>query len=65
MKKIILSIALAMLTLTASAVPARRTQRTLTLSDGTQVTATLSGDENYHYWKHAQRKSYPKHNWRK
>lgn len=51
MKKIILSIALAMLTLTASAVPARRTQRTLTLSDGTQVTATLSGDENYHYWK--------------
>ena len=46
MKKIILSIALAMLTLTASAVPARRTQRTLTLSDGTQVTATLSGDEN-------------------
>ena len=53
MKKIILSIALAMLTLTASAVPARRTQRTLTLSDGTQVTATLSGDENYHYWKTA------------
>lgn len=58
MKKIILSIALAMLTLTASAVPARRTQRTLTLSDGTQVTATLSGDENYHYWKTADGRAF-------
>lgn len=58
MKKIILSIALAMLTLTASAVPARRTQRTLTLSDGTQVAATLSGDENYHYWKTADGRAF-------
>lgn len=58
MKRIILSIALAMLTLTASAVPARRTQRTLTLSDGTQVTATLSGDENYHYWKTADGRAF-------
>lgn len=58
MKKIILSIALAMLTLTASAVPARRTQRTLTLSDGTLVTATLSGDENYHYWKTADGRAF-------
>lgn len=58
MKKIILSIALAMLSLTASAVPARRTQRTLTLSDGTQVTATLSGDENYHYWKTADGRAF-------
>ena len=58
MKKIILSIALAMLTLTASAVPARRTQRTLTLSDGTQVTAILSGDENYHYWKTADGRAF-------
>ena len=58
MKKIILSIALAMLTLSASAVPARRTQRTLTLSDGTQVVATLSGDENYHYWKTADGRAF-------
>ena len=58
MKKIILSIALAMLTLSASAVPARRTQRTLTLSDGTQVEATLSGDENFHYWKTADGRAF-------
>lgn len=58
MKKIILSLALALLTLSASAVPARRTQRTLTLSDGTQVEATLSGDENFHYWKTADGRAF-------
>ncbi|HBC28191.1 MAG TPA: hypothetical protein DC006_00585 [Prevotellaceae bacterium] len=39
------------LALTASAIPARHVQRTLTLADGTQVTATLCGDEHFHYWK--------------
>ncbi len=35
---------------TALAVPAKKTTRTLILADGTHVVATLSGDENYHYW---------------
>lgn len=39
------------LALAASAIPAKRVQRALTLADGTQVTVTLCGDENFHYWK--------------
>lgn len=39
------------LAMAASAIPAKRVQRALTLADGTQVTATLCGDENFHYWK--------------
>lgn len=35
------------------AVPAKRIKRTFTQADGTQITATLVGDENGHYWKDA------------
>lgn len=51
MKKSILSALLLTLSLTAAAVPAKRVQRTLALSDGTHVTATLGGDETFHYWQ--------------
>ena len=42
---------LLLLSITAGAIPAKRVQRTLTLADGRQVTATQCGDENFHYWK--------------
>lgn len=41
---------LAVLSMAALAVPAKRVQRTLSLPDGTQVLATLTGDETFHYW---------------
>ena len=43
--------ALVMLALTAMAVPAKRgQQKMLTLANGTEVKATLVGDEHGHYW---------------
>lgn len=46
----LLATLLALLSVAALAVPAKRVQRTLTLPDGTQVMATLTGDETFHYW---------------
>ena len=59
MKKIFISLALAVLALTASAVPAKPGLfRTLTLSDGTTVRAQLVGDEHGHYWLSADGRAY-------
>lgn len=51
MKKIFFTFILALMAMTASAVPAKRglTQQ-LTLADGTTVTARLVGDEFGHFW---------------
>lgn len=51
MKKYILFVILSAFCMEASAVPAQRVQRVLTLADGTHVAVTLSGDEHFHYWK--------------
>ena len=51
MKKIFLTLALTVMALTVSAIPAKPgIIRTLTLSDGTTVKAQLIGDEHGHYW---------------
>ena len=50
MRKNTTTLLLLLLCLTAWAVPAKRVKRTLTLADGTQVTATFTGDETQHYW---------------
>ncbi|MCR5131816.1 MAG: M6 family metalloprotease domain-containing protein [Prevotella sp.] len=51
MKKAILSIIMILAAVSVSAVPAKRgVIRTLTLSDGTTVSARLVGDEHGHYW---------------
>ncbi len=51
MKKLFFSMLLALMAISASAVPAKRGQiRTLTLADGTTVQARLVGDEYGHYW---------------
>ena len=42
--------ALVLMCATAFAVPAKRVSKTVTLTDGTQVTVTLRGDENLHYY---------------
>lgn len=59
MKKLFFTFALAVLALTASAVPAKPGLfRTLTLSDGTTVKAQLIGDEHGHYWLSADGRAY-------
>ena len=51
MKQFLLTLSLTVMALAASAVPAKRgLTRTLTLADGTTVTAQLIGDEHGHYW---------------
>lgn len=51
MKKLFLTLALTVMALTVSAIPAKPgIIRTLTLSDGTTVKAQLVGDEHGHYW---------------
>ncbi len=51
MKKIFLTLALTVVALAVSAIPAKPgIIRTLTLSDGTTVKAQLVGDEHGHYW---------------
>ena len=51
MKKLFLTLALTVMALTVSAIPAKPgIIRTLTLSDGTTVKAQLIGDEHGHYW---------------
>ena len=52
MKKFFLTFLLTVVTVTMMAVPAKRgLWKTLTLQDGTQVRATLVGDEHGHFWK--------------
>ncbi len=46
----LMSAALVLMCATAFAVPAKRVSKTVTLTDGTQVTVTLRGDENLHYY---------------
>ncbi len=59
MKKLFFTFALAVLALTASAVPAKPGLfRTLTLSGGTTVKAQLVGDEHGHYWLSADGRAY-------
>ena len=50
MKKLFLFVILLTVTIGAEAVPAKRVERVLTLTDGTQLTVTLSGDEHFHYY---------------
>ncbi|MBQ3781181.1 MAG: M6 family metalloprotease domain-containing protein [Bacteroidaceae bacterium] len=50
MKKIITLTAALLVALSAAAIPAKPVKRTLTLTDGTTITATLRGDENLHYY---------------
>ena len=47
---IILSLLLSLVAMTCLAIPAKRVRKSLTLSDGTTVTATLVGDENGHWY---------------
>lgn len=49
----LMSAALVLICATAFAVPAKRVSKTVTLTDGTQVTVTLRGDENLHYYSTA------------
>lgn len=59
MKRVLFCFALAMMTLCAGAVPAKRgLTKVLTLTDGTTVTAQLVGDEHGHYWMTADGKAY-------
>lgn len=51
MKKLILSATLLLASVTAFAVPAKSSWRTITQSDGTQLRVMLMGDENFHYYK--------------
>ena len=52
MRKIFFILSLLIVTLTVSAVPAKRgLWKTLTLSNGTEVRALLVGDEHGHYWQ--------------
>ena len=59
MKKLLSFLTLMAVAVTMMAVPAKRGQwKTLTLADGTQVSATLVGDEHGHYWLTADGKAY-------
>ena len=52
MKKVLSTLLLVAVTMTMMAVPAKRGQwKTLRLNDGTEVRATLVGDEHGHFWK--------------
>ncbi|MBR0202240.1 MAG: M6 family metalloprotease domain-containing protein [Bacteroidaceae bacterium] len=51
MKKMLMLMAFAAISVVALAIPAKRgVQKTLTLTDGKTVTATLAGDEAFHYY---------------
>lgn len=49
-KRITLSIVALLCTVAASAIPALPVKRIITLDDGTQIEATLAGDEYFHYY---------------
>lgn len=58
-KKLLMTIALGVFSLSAIAVPAKRNQwKMLQLADGTEVRATLTGDEFGHFWKGDDGKDY-------
>jgi len=46
----ILTILLSLVTISCLAIPAKRVQKNLTLADGSTVVATLTGDENGHWY---------------
>lgn len=59
MKKFFLTLSLVVTAMAATAVPAKRgIWKTLTLSDGTEVKATLVGDEHGHFWRAEDGKTY-------
>ena len=59
MKKLFVTLSLMVLTMTAAAIPAKHGQwKTLTLADGTEVRAQLTGDEHGHYWLTEDGKAY-------
>ena len=52
MRKILLTLSFIAIAIMVMAVPAKRgIWRTLKLADGTEVRATLVGDEHGHFWK--------------
>lgn len=51
MKRNLVISAMLLMAATILAIPAKRIKRTLTLSDGTKVEATLRGDERVHYYE--------------
>ena len=62
MKRTILTFVMMALTIAVMAVPAKKgIWKTLTLSDGTTVTAMLAGDEHGHYWQAADGTCYVTH----
>ena len=50
MRKVLLALLAFLLSLHVGAVPAKRQKTTLTLADGSKVTATFCGDENLHFY---------------
>ena len=54
---IILSILFSLVATTCLAIPAKRVRKSLTLADGTTVMATLTGDENGHWYVNDQGKA--------
>ena len=54
---IILSILFSLVAMTCLAIPAKRVRKSLTLADGTTVMATLTGDENGHWYVNDQGKA--------
>lgn len=61
MKKIITTLTLLLAVTAVMAVPAKRgVWKTITLSDGTEMKATLQGDEFGHFWKGIDGKKYVK-----
>lgn len=59
MKKTLLVLAMLVLTLAANAIPAKPgLKKTITLADGTQIVATLVGDEHGHFYRGSDGKAY-------
>ena len=50
MKRLVMATLLSVICLAVSAIPAKRGWYVLTLADGTEVKAQLTGDEHLHYW---------------
>ena len=51
LKRLMLLLTVAVVSLNLSAVPALKVKRTVTQSDGTSLQIVLCGDENFHYYK--------------
>lgn len=61
MKKIFVTLSVALAVGTAFAVPAKQAKKVLTLADGTHVTATLVGDEFMNWWESDNGLKYVEH----